>query len=134
MIHPVDAEIIRNLLRVNEVPSDIEEEYEIRVRMFHSGGGSGPLRILALIDLLRHLGRTKPEDPKPVAVDWRNKVGAEIVAKYGDKDFYGTLKGIVDGGRLVCELDGVDTEVELPRYLVTLAESGEKKSVKGAKK
>ena len=130
MIHPADSELLSALLKSEEIPADVEEEYSIRQRMYHATGGNGPLLIWALIDMLRFLGYKRPEDPKPVSVDWRQKVGAQIVAKYGDQDMPGMLTGLGDGGMLVCLLDGVETEVELPRYLVTLAE-GEKKSRKG---
>jgi hypothetical protein len=120
MVHAEDLEVLCNLLRVEELPADVEEEYEIRRKMFHGCGGSGPLQALALISLLRFLGHVPPVAVPPVAVNWREHVGDSISALYGDQRLPGILASLGDGGTLECLLDGVDGVVELPRHAVLL--------------
>lgn len=127
MIHPNDAEVLCSLLRVSDIPATIVDEYEIRRRMYHAGGGSGALGIQQLIGVLRHVGVDLPARDVPVNVDWRDHVGDAIVAKYGDQDVSGTLVSLCDGGNLVLVLDGIDGEVELPRYCVKLEDKKPRK-------
>lgn len=121
MIHPNDSEVLCSLLRVSDIPAEIVKEYEIRRRMYHSGGGSGALGIQQLIGVMRHVGVELPAREVPVNVDWRAHVGEPIIAKYGDKDLAGALVGLCDGGNLVVLLDGVAGEVEIPRHFVKLS-------------
>lgn len=126
MIHPSDQEVLLSLLRVSDIPAEIEEEYEIRRRMYHSGGGSGALGIQQLIGVLRHLDIELPEVPVPVQVDWRKHLSEPVLALYGDKKCSGTVTSLGDGGMLICLLDGYEGEVELPRHCVSLVTGGKK--------
>lgn len=121
MIHPNDAEVLCSLLRVSDVPDDVVAEYEIRRRMYHSGGGSGALGIQQLIGVLRHVGVELPENPVPVSVDWRKYIGAPVTALYGDKTVSGEVTGLGEGGMLFLRLVGYEGDVELPRHCVALA-------------
>lgn len=129
MIHPSDQEVLLALLRVSELPAEIEEEYDVRQRMYHSGGGSGALGIQQLIGVLRHVGVKLPDAPVSVQVDWRKHLGEPVLALYGDKKCSGTVTSLGEGGTLICLLDGYDGEVELPRHCVGLV-AGMKKAKK----
>ncbi len=126
MMHPHDFEILSILLRVDSMPDDIESEYAIRQRMYHGCGGTGPLRALALIEMLRFLGHEQPERPASTNVDWRQHIGARVVAQHGDVEVEGSLVAMAPDGGLVLLLDGVEGETELPRYLVRLCPDGAK--------
>lgn len=132
MLHPRDEESLCALLRVSEVPEKVVAEYDIRQRMYHSGGGTGPLGIGLLIGVLRHVGVALPEREVPVEVDWRKHLGEPVLVLYGDQKKSGKVMGLVDGGNLVVLLDGVDGEVELPRHCVSLVGAGPKKAKKAS--
>lgn len=132
MIHPSDQEVLLALLRVSELPAEIEEEYEVRRRMYHSGGGSGALGIQQLIGVLRHLDIELPDAPVPVQVDWRKHLSEPVLALYGDKKCSGTVTSLGEGGTLICLLDGYDGEVELPRHCVGLVVPEPKKAKKAS--
>lgn len=121
MIHPYDQETLQSLLRVEQIPDDVSEEYEIRRRMYHSAGGSGMVGVHILIDMLRFLGYGKLEKAEADAVtDWRKEIGKPVIAKYKGKKTKGVLVGLAQFGRLDLELEGFG-RVEIPRKSVRLA-------------
>lgn len=121
MIHHSDFEVIESLLGTPDIPEDVSLEYELRQQMYHSAGGTGPLRALALVDLLRFLGYGSLRETTPEGTDWRQEIGKPILAMYGDREVSGILNGLGQYGTLLVSLDGYDGEVELPRYCVKLA-------------
>ena len=112
MIHEHDHETLLRILRVEAIPEAVAAEYEIRQSMFHRGGASGPLGVMALVDLARHLGLAPEPDPEQAAVaDWR-KVPADGTARV-EVQFFGewvpgAFLGFVEGGTVAVRLDGDD--------------------------
>ena len=112
MIHEHDHETLLRILRVEAIPEAVAAEYEIRQSMFHRGGASGPLGVMALVDLARHLGLAPEPDPEQAAVaDWR-KVPADGTARV-EAQFFGewvpgAFLGFVEGGTVAVRLDGDD--------------------------
>lgn len=58
LLTPADAAALPRLLRLDgrPIPQQVIDEYNIRIRMFHSAGHSGPIGTVALIDMIRYLG------------------------------------------------------------------------------
>jgi len=112
VIHEHDHETLLRILRVEAIPEAVAAEYEIRQSMFHRGGASGPLGVMALVDLARHLGLAPEPDPEQAAVaDWR-KVPADGTARV-EAQFFGewvpgAFLGFVEGGTVAVRLDGDD--------------------------
>jgi hypothetical protein len=121
VIHEYDNEVIASLLKTEEIPQDIEAEYEMRRLMYHGAGGSGHLGPAMLVDMLRFLGYGRVAQSAPPRVVWREHVGDAVIATYGDKELSGILANLGDDGMLSVLLEGFDSEVELPAYHVRLA-------------
>ncbi len=124
---------MRRLLGVepDAFPAALVAEYELRLRMFHSDGNSGPLGTLGIIDMLRsmHLGpRLVAERPKDV--DWSRlpkdgsvRIEAKIPLPTAPNGEWvpGVYIGNVGVGTLAVRLIG-DTYVhELERRYVRIA-------------
>jgi hypothetical protein len=71
VFNPQDEESLRRMLgaETGELPAFLEQEYQTRLRLFHKGGGSGPLGALGLTDLCRSLKLAPPKQEEPVRLD-----------------------------------------------------------------
>lgn len=73
------------MLRANDLPTKVIDECEIRTRLYHANGHSGPLGTLALIDILRFTKVQLPSAEKPpVVFDWRGVPRHTRVTAYCD--------------------------------------------------
>jgi hypothetical protein len=107
---PQDEERFVRWLEV--IPDEVQEEYELRVKMFHGDGQSGPIGTAACIDILRFCG-LKPvqhtgESEEVQRVDWKTQDSdGSVTVKAGP--FYGEMqqgvfRGVMTGGMLAIEL------------------------------
>lgn len=108
--NPVDEKNLQNFLGVKDIPGDVEEEYRIRVKMYHASGSSGPLPPVGLIDLVRFLGH-KPPQPKvaDTGIDWRTMPedgSVRVEARFNGQWMKGVYLGGVEGGTLAVRLHG----------------------------
>lgn len=110
MIHPSDVQSIQRLIGKQEVPDDILLEYEIRIRMWHRDGHSGPLGTLPLIDLVRALKYEPPRDPPiQASIDWGKKpqdgsVKCDVFQDGRWKPAAGCFVGFVSNGILAIRM------------------------------
>lgn len=108
-MHPNDDAALRRMYGWESIPRHVEEEYQLRLGMYHRGGASGPLGLIGLIDLARHLGCAPPAPQKAAAetLDWRNVPtdGSARVAAYHRGAWRpGTFLGFVASGTLAVRL------------------------------
>ena len=92
MIIKADEDSMGRMLGVPaaQIPESVLAEYELRLRLFHSDGNSGPLGTIGVIDMLRSmkLGVRRPAKP-PTAVDWSlvpMNGTVRVMAKVSGKD------------------------------------------------
>lgn len=102
MIHPDDEQTIQRLL--GSVPESARSEVELRTRMYHSGGASGSLGILGIVDALRYL-HLAPQKLKglEVDVDWRTfpqDGSVHVEALFFGAWQPGVFRGFVEAGTL----------------------------------
>ena len=109
-IHPDDQRLINTMLGVIDVPKELEQEYSLRRRMLRLAGNTGPLGLVALIDLIRYLGFDPAEEPLP-DVPWERYPANESirVAVRWTKEptspwFHGLFCGIVQDGSLLVRM------------------------------
>jgi hypothetical protein len=128
MIIPQDEATLRRITGRDSVPEIVEQEYRIRIRMYHSAGASGPLGIIGCIDLVRSLGLMPATLKENLTdVDWR-KYQQDGTVKVEVGPFYGQwLKGVFVGfapaGSIAVRLtEGVDAGYvkELRKSMVRL--------------
>ncbi len=74
MILTADLDSLKRMLgceREEDIPSRVVVEYQVRLRMFHADGNSGPLGSIGLIDMCRALrAGPKPPPKQPRVTDW----------------------------------------------------------------
>lgn len=119
MIHPDDYDAMEKMFRGADIPDDLVAEYEVNRLMTAAYGHVGPLGMNLVIPMMRALGYGKVVVKAAPTVDWRNHVGSQVVAQYGDRKVAGELTGFGTNSRLILRLEGYG-EVELPRYCVQL--------------
>jgi hypothetical protein len=126
MIHPNDEQSLIRLLGTSDIPKEVLDECAMRTRMYHADGNSGPLRTLALIDMLRFLGKKPPAPVIPKsAVDWRmypQDGTVRVEARFFGAWQPGVFLGFVQGGTLAVRLDGDAMIKECNASIVRLAE------------
>jgi hypothetical protein len=115
MIHPSDAQTLQQMLGTDAFSTALVQEYRIRLKMFHACGGSGPLGILPLIDMIRSGGFIVPSEQKtePVVVDWMQMPqdgSVAVEANIQGQWLPGKFTGFVGSGTLSVRLDD-DPEV-----------------------
>jgi hypothetical protein len=125
-MHTTDDALLRRMLGIQEDQDplpDLVREVEIRTRMFHACGASGPLGALALVDAARHKGfGLKPADPAPARIDWRSKrLGTPVEAKFFGEWMPGTYLGYCGSGTIQVRLDGESMVKEIYPTNVRLA-------------
>lgn len=108
MILPNDEESIRRMLGCDEIPAEIEPEYDLWLRMRHRDGATGALGPDLMLCLIRQLKLTPPAAVvTDEQVDWRRvPKGARVVVSVNTGDHLGTYQGKVDFGTLAILLDG----------------------------
>jgi hypothetical protein len=119
MIHPDDYDAMERMFRDANIPEDLAAEYEIQRLMASACGHSGALGVGLVVPMMRALGYGKVAEKILLNVDWRKRIGSQVVAQYGDASVAGKVLGLGSNGRLVLDLQGYG-EVELPRYCVQL--------------
>lgn len=115
-----DEEVLKAVLRVDEVPDKVCSEYARWHRLYCSMGGSGPLGPAMLVPMLRQLKVEQPAEKRPESINWRNEVGNQIEARYGDSLRVGILDGLAPDGGLYVRLRDIEGVIELPRHMVSL--------------
>lgn len=124
LLQHYDEETITRLL--GSIPEDVAEEVELRTRMYHRAGGSGPIGTLSIIEAVRHCGH-KPDllPEKPVQIDWRQLPqdgSVRVEAKFFGQWLPGQFIGFVDYGNLAIRFDDDLIVKECPRHIVRLME------------
>lgn len=111
MPHFQDQETLQRLLGVEVVPVNVLEEADIRTRMYHAAGASGPLGIVAMISLVRDMGlnHSGPAGAASGKTDWRalpqdGTVRIEAGPFFGSM-LPGVFLGFVQAGMLAIHLD-----------------------------
>ena len=118
MICPSDEQTLFRILGTEVPPKEARVELDKRTRMYHCAGGSGPIGVLAVIDMVRFLGLEKAERPEDKAlelvkdadglVEWRKLPtdgSIKVMAfRYG-KYLPGSFKGFVQHGSIAVVLD-----------------------------
>lgn len=127
MILIQDLESLQRITGLPEIPPKLEEEYELRLRLYHADGNSGPLGSIGLIDLVRFLGygRTFAQERVEV-IDWRQYPqdgSVRVEAKYFGGWMPGAFRGFVADGLLAIKLDDEQFVKECRRDMVRLAEN-----------
>lgn len=111
MIHPEDYRLILAMLSVQDVPAGMEDEYAMRLSMFHRAGNQGPMGAIGLIGMIRDLGH-KPVAAAnaPARIDWsKYPVNGRIRTEVRGADgtwFLGVYNGMSGPGELAIKLDG----------------------------
>lgn len=132
MLHPDDRGPLLKMLRLDEVPADVEAEYDVWRGMLCRGGASGGLGPQLLIPLIAHLGyQPKPSPEKPEPVRWRDvpddgsvRVQVPDSAVIGGK-LPGVYVGIISpDGILGVRLDGEDRVRQFKPFHVQLLPVG----------
>jgi len=125
MILETDADILERMLGDGSIPSALEDEYQLRLRMLHAAGVSGPLGAIALVDLVRACG-IRPEivmPERPPTVDWQSlpQDGSTLVeAQFNGQWMPGKFIGFVGDGTLQVKLDNDDYVRECHGHMVRL--------------
>lgn len=109
MLNPVDTQMLQSMLGVEELPAGLVEECELRTRMYHAAGHSGPLGALGLIPAVRAAGYgpPKPQSPAPDAVDWSLMPAdgrTRIEAQFGGLWHMGSYVGPGPDGEIAVKL------------------------------
>jgi hypothetical protein len=125
MIHHNDIEALHRLLGVDIIPADVLAEVEMRWAMFISGGASGPLNTIALIDAIRFCGKAPAKKKVDEAkIDWR-KVPSDGTVRVEAMFFGGWMPGMflgfVEHGTLAVRLDDNPAIKECRPDMVRLA-------------
>jgi len=112
---PDDELLIQQMLGISIIPDDIQEEYGIRITLYHRHGPGGPLGPLALIDMLRFLdyscevGKEIRKDEERMEIDWHT-VPTGTPVQVRQKGLWimsmATYQGIVQAGILAIERFG----------------------------
>lgn len=125
MIHTDDEYALGRMLGITEFPADLIKEYELRLRMFHANGHSGPLGTIALISVVRELGYGPPYvEEKPVSSDWRKYPydgSVRVEARFFGGWQLGVFLGFVEAGTVAVKLDNDETVRECRPDMVRLA-------------
>lgn len=126
MLHPEDHQKLERILRTSTFSQSLLTEYDIRLRMFHACGASGPLGALGLIDLVRSLKLT-PVVPEvvPEKIDWRlipRNGKVRVKAKFFDSWVGGTYFGFGEDGTLEVQMDHEERRRHMPRHALRLAD------------
>ncbi|MEO1615058.1 MAG: hypothetical protein AAFV88_04360 [Planctomycetota bacterium] len=112
MIVPEDHLCIQQMLGIEVIPKKIEEEYGIRIRMYHRQGAGGPLGVTGLIDMLRFLGCSCGQAKfakQSEQIDWRRiDEGTPVQVQVGNEWLtdHATFQGSVSAGSLAVERGG----------------------------
>jgi len=115
-------------VEMDGIPTSVVAEYELRLRMFHSDGNSGPLGTVGIIDMLRSMKLGPPKaKPKEAVLDWAgvpHDGTVRVEAKRDDNGEAKWLAGIFLGqvrvGTLAVRLDGREWIDEFSRKNVRL--------------
>ena len=130
MIAPQDHQSICRLLNVEEAPADVAAEYAICKSMYDRDGHSGPIGTVAIIDMLRRLGRRSPEAKKPdPKTDWESLPidgTVRVEARYFGDWQPGTFLGFGDYKVLMIRLDDSPIIRECRKDMVRFMEIVEK--------
>jgi hypothetical protein len=110
MIHPEDYRLILAMLGVQDIPAGLEDEYALRLSMFHRSGNQGPLGAIGLIGMIRDLGHV----PAAVAaqqprIDWsrypvNGRIRVEAKSSSGNW-LLGVYNGMSGPGELAIKID-----------------------------
>jgi hypothetical protein len=98
-------------LEPDRIPATVIAEYELRLKMFHSDGHSGPLGTIGIIDMLRSMKLGPPRrKPDETLVDWSRmprdgSVRLDCRSPSGEW-LSGAYVGQVGLGKLAVRLDG----------------------------
>lgn len=123
-IHPADEEAILRIL--GDVPTVIESEYMLRLRMKHRAGISGQLGLDGIISMLRFLQLSPPEvvGSQRNKTDWRQiEAGTMVTVNADGKEQSAEYMGRGAGGMLCIRFPAEDFIYEFPAFAVSLAKS-----------
>ena len=122
-----DIDSLKRQLGTASFPQPLLDEYQIRIRMVHSDGNSGPLGSLGIMQLCRDMGYGPTHNMKSkvitTATSWRDipddgAARVEVTVMGGTQA--GTFRGVGDVGKLWVRLDGMDDIREYRPDLVRL--------------
>jgi len=125
VIHTQDETSLRRMLGC-EVPDEVRAECDLRTRMYHADGNSGPLGSVALIDMVRWMGLSPKNVERPVEqVDWRQYPQdgtVRVEARFFGQWMAGRFLGFVEAGTLAVRLEDDATVEECRPDMVRLAD------------
>lgn len=108
MFHPEDDFSLHQMLALTgELPADLEQEYDLRRRMYCAGGGSGPIGPIALITLARSFNLGPPKAVQPDRLDFRSFPPGKtrVQTKRYSEWCGGVFVGMGDNGQIYVRLD-----------------------------
>jgi len=125
VIHTQDETSLQRMLGV-EAPEEVRAECELRTRMYHADGNSGPLGSVALIEMVRWMGLSPKNVERPVEkVDWRQYPQdgtVRVEARFFGAWMPGRFLGFVEAGTLAVRLEEDATVKECRPDMVRLAD------------
>lgn len=146
MVIKTDEDSMSRMLGIPaaQIPEKVLAEYELRLKLFHCDGNSGPLGTIGIIDMIRSMGLKPASTQKQTTlVDWSRvpmngsvRVMARLTDAQGKPTWVsGVYVGQVGVGSLAVRLDGDLYVHEMHRADVRIAreEPMEPESVPGKK-
>jgi hypothetical protein len=119
-IHPTDMQSLSDMLGTDILSPEFIAEYRVNLKMFHLGGGAGPLGTLHLVSLCRMFDMGPPSSQPVQTNDWsRLEKGAAILVGQKQAKFM----GMVDMGKIAYVLNGESTILECEVKYAVLDES-----------
>lgn len=118
-----DYETIHQMVGTTEFPSELVEEYDVRIRMLVIAGGGYSLGPIGCVDLCRFVGlQSKTAKKELHYIDWPLvKIDADIVVTEHGVDRLGKYRGSVQAGRIIVKFADLDWLSEAVATNVRLA-------------
>lgn len=125
MMHLQDVESLSRMTSGAAISPEMEREYAIWLKMFHSDGHSGPLGTIGLIALARQFGLGPVASAQPTNINWHNfsqDGSTRVEALFFGSWRPGSFLGFVGEGTLMIRLDDDDCVKECRPGIVRLME------------
>lgn len=118
-----DYETIHQMVGTTEFPSELVEEYDVRIRMLVIAGGGYSLGPIGCVDLCRFVGlQSKTAKKELHYIDWPLvKIDTDIVVTEHGVDRLGKYRGSVQAGRIIVKFADLDWLSEAVATNVRLA-------------
>lgn len=121
---PQDELALQKILGSKAIPQEVADEYRLRAGMFHRGGASGPIGLMALVDLVRFCGLAPATlDTEPEHVSWGGYPqdgSTRVEARFFGAWKPGAFLGFGKAGSLLVRLEEDGKTRECMRHVVRL--------------